>query len=56
MLTDPDVTAYIDRLGGPRAFAERHRLSLRNAERIHAGTRPCPNRLRDEIAQQEARP
>lgn len=49
MLTDPAITAYIDRLGGPAAFAARHNLSLRNAERIHAGTRPCPNKLRDEI-------
>ncbi|WP_343609293.1 hypothetical protein [Novosphingobium sp.] len=49
---DPAIRAYIKRLGGPEAFATKHNLSVRNAQRIYNGKRPCPNRLRDEIMAQ----
>jgi hypothetical protein len=46
---DPAIRAYIKGLGGPDAFAAKHGVSPRNAQRIYSGQRPCPNRLRDEI-------
>ena len=46
---DPEIRRYIERLGGVEAFAARHGIAPRNAQRIFSGQRPCPNRLRDEI-------
>lgn len=51
---DPAIRAYIKKLGGPEAFATKHNLSVRNAQRIYNGKRPCPNRLRDEIMAETA--
>lgn len=47
--THASLRRYVENCGGVASFAARHGLAHRTAERIYSGTRPCPNRLRDEI-------
>lgn len=45
---DPEIRAYIRRCGGYSAFAVKHGISLRSAQRIYSGASACPSRLRQE--------
>ncbi|WP_225205055.1 hypothetical protein [Novosphingobium huizhouense] len=51
VLTRPALRAYVERLGGPRAFGHRHSLSHRTAERIYSGAMACPSGVADEVLQ-----
>ena len=43
---DPEIRAYIRRCGGYSAFAARHGITIRTAQRIFSGAAPCPESLR----------
>lgn len=48
----PTLRAYVERLGGPRKFGQRHGLAHRTAERLYSGEKLCPPGLQAEIAAQ----
>lgn len=45
---DPEIRAYIRRCGGYSAFAAKHGISTRTAQRIFSGACACPPKLRQE--------
>lgn len=48
------IRAHIEAVGGPAAFADRHALNPRTAERIYSGKAACPRGILSEILEGNA--